>query len=180
MSPPLSLGDLTARFAGSWTLDPDKSAVRFTHATMWGIVKVRGSFTGLRGRGTVGPDGTVTGSVSVDAASIDTHNKMRDRHLRSEDFLDSATYPDITFVARSAHPGEPALVVDGVLTVASVTRAVEIPVAVQSADVDTVILEAGFEVDRADYGMTSNRIGMIRGRTALHVVARFRRSGGSG
>jgi polyisoprenoid-binding protein YceI len=42
-------------------------------------------------------DGTVNGTVTVAAASIETKNTRRDTHLRSADFFDSGNYPDITF-----------------------------------------------------------------------------------
>ena len=40
-------------------------------------------------------------SVTIDAASIDTNHAERDKHLRSEDFLDVSKHPTIYYPSRS-------------------------------------------------------------------------------
>jgi polyisoprenoid-binding protein YceI len=39
--------------------------------------------------------------LTADAASINTENEMRDNHLKGEDFLDAAKYPQVTFKSTS-------------------------------------------------------------------------------
>jgi polyisoprenoid-binding protein YceI len=72
--------------AGEWALDPRKSSIRLKSRSMWGLVPVNGVFREVSGNGTVSPDGEVSGTVTVAAASIDTKNTRRDTHLRSADF----------------------------------------------------------------------------------------------
>ena len=43
----------------------------------------------------MGPDGKVTGQLVMDAASLNSKNKQRDRHLRSADFFDAADHPRV-------------------------------------------------------------------------------------
>ncbi len=78
---------------GRWVLDPARSRVQFHVKHFWGAITVHGSFAQITGEGTVGADGMVTGRLSMDAASLDTKNSRRDRHLRSADFFDADRHP---------------------------------------------------------------------------------------
>src|SRR5690606_10581994 len=69
-------------WAGSWSLDPSRSSLRFRSSALWGLVKVHGEFTDISGEGSVAPDGTVSGRLEIAAASVDTGKAKRDRHLR--------------------------------------------------------------------------------------------------
>jgi hypothetical protein len=84
---------------------------------MWGLAPVNGVFRETSGNGTVSPDGEVSGTVTVAAASIDTKHSRRDTHLRSDDFFDSANHPDIKFTADGIRPSGQGVVVTGALTV---------------------------------------------------------------
>lgn len=178
-TPVTAVGDAVGQATGQWTLDPNGSSASISHSTLWGLVKVKGRFSGLRGEGQVGADGAVTGVVAVDAASIDTKNKKRDDHLRSDDFFKVEANPEIIFEARSARPDGPGFLVDGVLTAGGVSRRVEVPVAIVDVRDDAITVEASVEVDRADHGMSFNQMGMIRGRANARVVGRFVRSEGN-
>ncbi|MDX2648810.1 YceI family protein [Streptomyces sp. PA03-1a] len=159
---------------GSWALDPAGSAVRLTHRTMWGMATVKGAFTEVGGEGELAADGTGQGTLTVGAASLDTGNKQRDTHLHSADFLDVATHPAIVFTARRVTAGtDGALSVDGELTVRGTTRPLALTGRVESSSADAVVLTADAVVDRADFGLTWNRMGMIKGAATLSVAARF-------
>jgi polyisoprenoid-binding protein YceI len=93
-------GDL----AGEWVLDPRRSSIRLKNSIMGGLVRTNGVFREVSGKGTISPDGEVSGTVTVGAASIDTKNTRRDAHLRSADFFDSDNNPDITFTADGIRP----------------------------------------------------------------------------
>ena len=60
--------------AGEWVLDPRQSSIRLQNRSMRGLVRVHGIFREVSENGTVGPDGEVSGTVTVAAASIDTKN----------------------------------------------------------------------------------------------------------
>lgn len=176
-TPSPAAADPVVRSAGNWVLDPSTSSVDLAHSTMWGLVRVKGRFSGLSGRGQVDPDGSVFGTVSIDAASIDTGNTKRDKHLRSDDFFKAEDHPQITFEAGSAKADGTGFTVDGVLTAGGADHALQVPVAVRDQSDDAITLEANVEVDPTRHGMTFNRLGMIRGNTRVRVVARFVRSG---
>jgi polyisoprenoid-binding protein YceI len=96
MPPAVTPGTVTVgQLAGQWELDTRTSEIRIRHKTMWGLATVEGRFRSFEGGGSVGANGAVTGSVTIDAASIDTKNKKRDGHLRSSDFFDTQRFPSI-------------------------------------------------------------------------------------
>lgn len=67
-------------------------------------------------------------SVSIEADSIDTNHAERDKHLRSEDFLDVSKYPTITFESTGYSAGADSDTLTGNLTLHGVTRQIEIAV----------------------------------------------------
>ena len=65
------------------------------------ISTVRGRFGAVTGTVTVDEEDPQRSKVdvTVDIASIDTRQEMRDNHLRSADFFDAANYPTMHFVS---------------------------------------------------------------------------------
>ena len=117
--------------AGGWALDPRKSSIGLKSRAMWGLVPVNGVFREVCGNATVRPDGEVSGTVTVAAASIDTKNVRPDAHLRSGDFFDS-NHPDITFTADGIRPSGQGIAVTGALTARDRTRPLSFDAAVWS------------------------------------------------
>ncbi|MEU0970681.1 YceI family protein [Streptomyces sp. NPDC005917] len=162
---------------GLWQLDPAASAVAVRHKTMWGLVTVKGTFTGVSGRGEVAADGTATGTLAIDAASLDTKNKKRDDHLRSADFFDADHHPEITFAVRGAErPTGDVVHVDGQLTVRGISRPQQITAQLVSADADGLTLQVEFTVVREDFGVTFNQMRMMGGPTTVAATLRFTRA----
>lgn len=162
--------------AGRWILDPAGSTVRVRHKTFWGLVTVNGVFKGVSGEGEVAADGSARGTLTIDAASLDTQNAKRDEHLRSKDFLDTDHHPEIVFVVSGAVPGESAAVaVDGELTILGNPRPLSFTARLTEATADAVTLTAEVDVDRTRFGMTWNKLGMMPGAAAMTVTARFTR-----
>jgi polyisoprenoid-binding protein YceI len=85
-----------------WSLDPHHTHVGFS-AKHLGVATVRGRFGKVDAELELDdPEDPTTGrgTVTIDAASIDTGNEQRDAHLRSADFLDVEKYPTITFTVK--------------------------------------------------------------------------------
>ena len=101
-------------------------------------------------------------SVSIDAASVFTNHKARDKHLRGKDFLAAAKHPKITFVGKSAAGTGPRTgTVTGDLTIRGVTRPVVLDVTWNrtgaypfGAKHTAIGISARARVKRADFGMT--------------------------
>jgi polyisoprenoid-binding protein YceI len=67
--------------------------------------------------------------VNIKTASVDSNHAERDKHLRSKDFLDVATYPQARFVSTSYVPGKNGKgVLTGKLTLHGMTKTIDIDV----------------------------------------------------
>ncbi|MFJ6728114.1 YceI family protein [Streptomyces sp. NPDC091281] len=162
---------------GLWQLDATASTVALRHRTMWGLVTVKGTFAAVTGQGEVRPDGSAVGTLTLQAASLDTKNAKRDAHLKGADFFDTDRHPEIVFVTQSAELRDgDAVHVTGRLTVRGVSRPLTFVARLVGAEGDALTLEGEFTVDRAEFGLGWNQLGMIRGLTTVSTTLRFRRS----
>ena len=160
--------------AGQWELDPARSTVAFRHKSMWGLVTVNGRFTGMSGGGEVLPDGTARGTLVLDASSLDTKQGTRDKHLRSAAFFHAEQHPEITFTAHGATlRADGTVQVDGELTVRGTSRTLSFIAHADVATLGAVSLSAQMTVDRAEFGLTWNQLGSLRGLTTVTVDLRF-------
>ncbi|MGW4565796.1 YceI family protein [Streptomyces sp. NPDC004561] len=161
---------------GRWQLDATASAVELRHRTFWGLVTVKGAFATVGGSGEVRPDGSATGTVTLDAASLDTGHAKRDTHLRSADFFDAGNHPEITFAVRDADRLDGDQVrVTGQLTVRGVSRPLSVTARLTDATDGALTLATEFSVDREQFGMGWNQLGMMRGLTTVTAGLRFTR-----
>jgi polyisoprenoid-binding protein YceI len=166
------IGDIAAR--GEWTLDGPTSRVEFAIKHFWGLVTVRGHFAGLDGAAQVAADGTMTVSLVIDAASIDTKQSKRDEHLRSAHFFHAERHPhievrldDVTLTSRTAAAAR------GELTIAERTQAISFDATITlTADSRRVAVEATLDVDRAAFGITFNPLHMTgsAAQVTAHLV----------
>jgi polyisoprenoid-binding protein YceI len=144
---------------------------------MWNLVKVNGRFTQVAGAGVISAGGDATGTITVAAASIETGIKKRDDHLRSKDFFDVAKYPDISVNVTSAAPSGDGgdAVFAGTLTIRDQTRPVTVNGKVSAAG-DEVTVDAEVPVNRGDYGMSFNQLGMMSLHNIITIHAVFTRA----
>jgi len=104
-----------------WTLDPARSTVEFKVRHFWGLITVTGHFDRFDGTYTVGPDSRQI-ELTIDADSLDTGRKPRDKHLREGDFFDVAEHPQTRFRSNSVvDAGDGTLHVSGELAAAGKT-----------------------------------------------------------
>ena len=164
----------TAPSAASWQLDAANSSVALSHKTIWNLVTVRGGFDQLAGSGEVLADGSARGRIEIDAASINTKNAKRDEHLRSADFFNVAEHPQVTVdITGVSRQGGDSATAAGTLTVAGVTKPLSLTARITEDTGEAITLTADAEFNRADYGLTWGKLGMIRGNASVSVVARF-------
>ncbi|MFI9616487.1 YceI family protein [Streptomyces sp. NPDC052023] len=167
----------SARLApGTWDLHPAASRIAFRHRIVWGLVPVEGVFHEVSGAGEIRSDGSVTGLISIVAASLDTGNARRDGHLRSSDFLDTGAYPAITFAVHREDlpaPDGPAEVL-GTLSVKGIGRPVPVAASVRRTAPDTVVLTGRATVTPASHRVRMPRaLGFMRPTTEVEVDLTF-------
>ena len=102
------------------------------------------------------------------AASIDTGNTRRDTHLRSADFFDVANHPDITFTATRVRPAGQGVLVTGTLSVRDRTRPLSFEAAAAVPGHGEIRLDAEVRINRADFGLTWNRLGLVAMNSTAH------------
>lgn len=147
----------------TWTIDPKHSLVEMAVKHMM-VTTVKGQFTGVTGTLTIDEHDPIRSAVDVtiDAATLTTHEAQRDAHLRSPDFLDVATYPTIQFTSRHVESlGGGDLRVTGDLTIRGVTRPIDLIVAHEGAGVtpfgaSIVAYSATTTIKRSDFGLNWN------------------------
>jgi polyisoprenoid-binding protein YceI len=162
---------------GLFVLDSAASTVTLKHKTMWGLVTVKGTFTSVTGQGEVRADGTATGTVGLDVASLETRHAKRDAHLRSDDFFAADQFPAIVFdVLEATRRGDGTVTVHGRLTVRGITRPQTVTATLTQAGPDGVTLTTEFTVDRTEFGLTWNQMGMMRGLATVDATLRFQRT----
>jgi polyisoprenoid-binding protein YceI len=147
---------------GTWALDPAHSTVAFSVRHM--LSKVRGRFEEFSGTLTVvDPPEQSALEGAVKTASITTSNPQRDEHLRTSDFFDAATYPELTFRSTEIiKTGERDLKVTGTLTIKGTARPVTFDAEFLGLATDPwgntrASFEARTTINREEWGLTWNQ-----------------------
>lgn len=148
----------------TWTIDPTHAEIAFAVRHLM-LATVRGRFGAVTG--TVQFDETNPSAskidVTIDVASIDTRQEMRDNHLRSPDFFDAANHPTMRFVSTKIEGdtnGEFTLIGD--LTIRGVTKEVALEASLQGRAIDPwgndrMGFEAKGKISRGAFGLTWNQ-----------------------
>jgi len=126
-----------------------------------GISLFRGKFLKTSGKVTL-DRAAQTGSVDVkiDAASVDFGHDKVNEHVRSEDFLNVAKYPTITYKGMLKFSDGKPTSVDGQLTLLGVTKPVKLTINSFKCIEHPMFkkeycgADAEAEFNRADFGMT--------------------------
>jgi len=147
---------------GAYTLDPTHTRLGFStrHAM---VTTVRGAFTDFAGEAVVDTENPAasTVTVTIKSASVDTGVADRDGHLRSADFFDAETYPEITFVSTDVVRDGDDWTITGDLTIKDVTKPLTIEFESTGSAKDPFgNTRLGFEgkavLNRKDWGLTWN------------------------
>ncbi len=87
-----------AAIAAPWKIDPDHSHLTFTVDNL-GFSLTHGQFRKFKADIDFDPENVETSSVSfvIDAKSVDTNSKGRDKSIKSKNYLDVKNHPEITF-----------------------------------------------------------------------------------
>jgi polyisoprenoid-binding protein YceI len=151
--------------AETWKIDGSHTTVGFSVSHIF--TSVQGRFD--RFEGTIEfdsekPEATVV-RATVEAASINTNNAKRDKHLRSDDFFDVEKYPMLSFESTSGvtEMKENRGILPGSLTIHGVTKPVIFDVVFRGQGSDPWgNVRAGFaanlKINRRDYELNWNKV----------------------
>ena len=136
-----------------WAFDESHAKVGFS-VSHFGISETEGKFTKFKGEVEAAEPDFSDAKIHfiADVNSINTEDAQRDSHLKSPDFFDSASFPEITFKSKSLHA-----------TMRGITRQIELDVAYKGTVDDPFgNTKAGFKisgaVDRTEFGLTWNGV----------------------
>ncbi|MCW2764964.1 MAG: YceI family protein [Nocardioides sp.] len=148
--------------SGDYTIDAAHSRIGFSarHAM---VTTVRGQFTEFAGTAHIDAVDPSKSSVTVTirTASVDTGVADRNAHLKSADFFDAETNPEITFVSTEVSRDGDDWTIVGNLTINGITKPVTVEFESTGSARDPynnlrVGFEGGTTINRKDWGLTWN------------------------
>lgn len=144
----------------NWSIDNAHSEIAFKVKHMM-ISTVTGHFEDFEATAKTNGDNFNNAVIEFSAktASINTKNKDRDAHLKSDDFFNSEKFPEMKFVSKSFN-GEHLI---GDLTIRDVTKEITLNADFNGVAVDPYgQTKAGFEItgelNRKDFNLTWSAI----------------------
>jgi len=161
---------------GVWNVDPGRSTIGFKAKSMWGLAPIKGHFAEFSGDGQITDTQTVFGRIDIKVASVDTKIRKRDDHLRSADFFEVAKFPDMSVVVTSAESVNGDIVdLRAQLTVKGTSAPLPLRTKVAVLDDGAVRLSAQATVNRKDFGVDGNLMGMVVDNATISGDVVFRR-----
>lgn len=140
----------------NWSIDTAHSEINFKVKHMM-ISTVSGSFENFDGTAETDNNDFKNANFKFTAKvdSVNTNNKDRDNHLKSDDFFGSDKFPELTFKSKSFDGNK----VTGDLTIKDVTKEITLDAEYNGTAVDPYgQTKAGFEfegtINRKDFGLT--------------------------
>ena len=162
---------------GTWTVIPEQSSIAFVTRSFWGLLPVKGTFAEFSGQGRLTADGEVFSTVEIKAASLQTGIGKRDDHLRSRDFFDVDNFPLITAEVTALAPGSGASAdVAATLTVRGITKPLSLRTLVTVRADGAVAISARGKIDRTQFEVSGNMLGMMGPTTTLITETVFAKS----
>jgi polyisoprenoid-binding protein YceI len=162
--------------AGTYRIDAARTTVRFAIGEWWGLKTCRGTFSVHEGVVVVADEPARSSvRVSMDPASFTTDKPKRDKDVKSRNFLDVETYPEMSFASTLLSRRSDGWTLDGVLTVHGTSA----PVALRLLDGEQTAAGCRFTaattVDRTTFGV-SRAVGFIKTELAIEIEVHATRS----
>jgi polyisoprenoid-binding protein YceI len=160
----LTLLPLAAAHAATkaFEVDTNHTSIGFTAGTF--LFDVQGRFTRYKVQISGDPDTGADAKVrlEIDAASIDTGNKSRDKHLQSPDFFDVGKYPKIVFTSSKVAKEGSKVVIDGTLEMHGVKKDLRLSfegvTGQNGAGVTEHAYKAELPLNRKDFGIGAESV----------------------
>jgi polyisoprenoid-binding protein YceI len=137
-------------FGQKFNLDLTKATVKFYfHGE-----KVNGSVAGLKANVNINKDKPELSEISgtVDVNTIETGNKMRDKHLKSSDYFDADKFPTMSFKAKTVVKDGDGFAITGLIKIKAVEREEKFSLSISKG----VLIFKG-TINSADYGIMKKK-----------------------
>ena len=168
------VSDLLAGPSSTWALDAARTTVGFRSPSFWGLVKVKGTFTKVEGTGQATAPDLAGGHLRIDAASLSTGIGKRDDHLRSADFFEVDKYPTIgVTLDKAVVTGPGSLELNTTIMIKGIEHRLDLPATVTLLDGGAVRLVTKAELNRQEFGVRGNLVGMMGDITTVEATAVF-------
>jgi polyisoprenoid-binding protein YceI len=117
-------------------------------------LSVNGSFKGLKGTIVFTAANPASVNVTLDAATVNTGNGSRDRHLKKDDYFDTEKYSTLSFVSTKITSAGKAGAYNmlGNLTIKGTSKAVSFPFTA-TAITNGYQLQGQFKINRRDFNV---------------------------
>ncbi len=166
--------------SGSFVVDPDQSLIRWTGRNLFnhhsGTVRLAGGEILLRDHTLVSAHFRIAmDSIACEDISDSVMNQMLIAHLQTDDFFAVAQHPVAEFTATRVTPihpctdGTPNHLLRGQFTLRGITREIEFPILLASADGTRLTAQGVLDLDRTQFGSVygSGRLFRFLGK---HIV----------
>jgi polyisoprenoid-binding protein YceI len=147
----------------TWKIDPIHSEIGFKTKHMM-VATVKGKFHEFHGDLVIDENDLSKsgGTIRINAGSIDTNFEQRDNHLKSADFLDVESSPEIVFASNKIERKGEDVAISGDLTIRGVSRPVTFKGEVAGPLKDPwgnprLALSAEAQVNRKDWNLNWNQ-----------------------
>ena len=166
----------TTPHAGTYTIDPQVSQIRFTTKHLFGTGKVEGTFSDASGTIVIAdPVSESTLVASAAAGSFKTSDRRRDEKVKSAKLLHADKHPRIMFKSTGVAQEGGVWRLEGELTAAGGTAPVHLTITKLVAEPSGLVISAEGTVDRYAHGITAMK-GMAARRLQVTLNARASRS----
>ncbi|MBL9113679.1 MAG: YceI family protein [Verrucomicrobiaceae bacterium] len=168
------------KLKGKFSVDTEQSLIRWTGRNLFnhhhGFIRLTGGEIELRDSQLVAAKLTINmSSIVCEDIPDSAINEMLIKHLESDDFFDVSRFPTAEFEAESAAPiescndGSPNFVLRGRFTLRGVTKVIEFPIQVATADGKRLTAQGVLDLDRTEFGSVygSGRLFRFLGK---HIV----------
>ena len=147
------------------------SALKFTIGNFG--FDVNGTFSGFQGKINFDQQNPVAASfdVTIDAATVNTDNQLRDSHLKGSDYFDVADYPRIRLVSGKITGSKNNYKFTGTLTIKGKSKDISFPFTAVTA-ADGYLFSGTFKINRKDFdvGGTSTIANELQVSLNVHAL----------
>ena len=134
---------------------------------------VKGSFKGFGGNINFDPQNAESSNfdVTINSATVNTDNSLRDEHLCGEGYFDVKNYPHIRLISTKVTGKNGAYTFAGALTIKGKSQNISFPFTAMSS-ADGYLFKGSFKTKRKDFGVGGTSTVSDELEVTLNVIAK--------